>query len=115
MKIAERIKSSKWWRAAGIRAVKTFAEAAIAAIGTAAVMWEVDWRYTLSAACLAAIISILVSLAGLPEVPEEEPAGEEPEGTAEAAEEPEETEEEPAEEEAETAEETDPDEDEPCG
>lgn len=108
MKIAERIKNSKWWRAAGIRAVKTFAEAAIAAIGTAAVMWEVDWRYTLSAACLAAIISILVSLAGLPEVPEEEPAEEE-------AERPEETEEEPAEEEAETAEEADPDEDEPCG
>ena len=112
MKIAERIKNSKWWRAAGIRAVKTFAEAAIAAIGTAAVMWEVDWRYTLSAACLAAIISILVSLAGLPEVPEE-PAEEEPEETAE--EEPEETEEEPAEEETETAEEADPDEDEPCG
>lgn len=110
MKIAERIKNSKWWKAAGIRAVKTFAEAAIAAIGTAAVMWEVDWRYTLSAACLAAIISILMSLAGLPEVPEEEPAEE---GAEE--EEPEGTEEEPAEEEAETAEEADPDEEEPCG
>lgn len=71
MKIIQRIKNSKWWKAAGIRAVKTFAEAAIAAIGTAAVMWEVDWKYTLSAALLAAIISILVSLAGLPEVEDE--------------------------------------------
>ena len=58
----------KWGEAAGVRAVKTAAQAAIAAIGTAAAMGDVDWFMIGSTAALAAIVSILTSLAGLPEV-----------------------------------------------
>ena len=57
-----------WWKAAGIRALKTFAQAAIATIGTSAVLSEVNWIAVLSASVLAAILSLLTSLAGLPEV-----------------------------------------------
>ena len=57
-----------WAKAAGIRAVKTVAQSAIAMIGTAAVMAEVDWKMVISAAVLAGIISMLTSIAGLPEV-----------------------------------------------
>ncbi len=57
-----------WWAAAGIRAVKTLAQAAVAGIGTAAVMGEIDWIYVCSAAALAAVLSLLTSIAGLPEV-----------------------------------------------
>ena len=66
------VKSNAWWCAALIRAIRTVAQAAIAAIGTAAVLGDVDWRYTFSAAILAGILSMLTSLAGLPEVEEEE-------------------------------------------
>ena len=58
----------KWIKAAGIRAVKTIAQAAAAGIGTAAVMGQVDWRYTVSAAVLAGVLSLLTSVAGLPEM-----------------------------------------------
>ena len=58
----------KWTRAAAIRAIKTISQTAVAAIGTAAVMSEVDWPYIVSASVLAGILSILTSLAGLPEV-----------------------------------------------
>ena len=68
----ENITNSKWWKAAGIRAIKTVAQAAVASIGTAVVMSAVDWKYTISAAILAGILSILTSLAGLPEVTDEE-------------------------------------------
>ena len=57
-----------WFKAAAIRAVKTMAQAAIAMIGTAAVVSEVDWQYVYSAVILSGILSLLTSLAGLPEV-----------------------------------------------
>ena len=62
------IKNKSWWQAAGIRAIKTVAQTAIATIGTAAVMSEVDWGIVASASILAGILSLLTSLAGLPEV-----------------------------------------------
>ena len=61
----------KWLKKAGIRAVKTVAQAAIAGIGTAAAMGQVDWIYVLSAAALAGVLSLLTSVAGLPEVQKE--------------------------------------------
>lgn len=57
-----------WVRAAGIRAIKTMAQAFIAMIGTAAVISDVDWKYVFSAVVLSGILSIATSLAGLPEV-----------------------------------------------
>ena len=57
-----------WVKKAGIRAVKTVAQAAIAGIGTAAAMGQVDWKYVLSASVLAGVLSVLTSVAGLPEV-----------------------------------------------
>ena len=58
----------KWLRAAGVRALKTVAQTAAATIGTGAVLAEVDWRMVLSASILAGILSLLTSIAGLPEV-----------------------------------------------
>ncbi len=60
----------KWTKAAGVRAVKTTAQAAVAGIGTAAAMGAVDWVYVLSASVLAGVVSILTSVAGLPELKE---------------------------------------------
>lgn len=60
--------SKKWWKAAGVRAIKTFAQAAVAMIGTSLVITEVNWQVTIGAAALAAVLSLLTSLAGLPEV-----------------------------------------------
>ena len=57
-----------WWRAAGIRAIKTVAQTAAATIGTAAVLSSVDWVAVASASALAGILSLLTSVAGLPEV-----------------------------------------------
>ena len=57
-----------WAKAAPVRAIKTVAQSAVAMIGTAAVMAEVDWKMVISAAVLAGVISILTSVAGLPEV-----------------------------------------------
>ena len=62
--------SMSWWKAAGIRAIKTVAQTAIATIGTAAVMSQVNWLAVLSASALAGILSLLTSCAGLPEVNE---------------------------------------------
>lgn len=61
----------KWFKAAGIRAIKTVAQTAVATIGTAAVMSEVNWIAVASAAVLAGVLSLLTSLAGLPEVEDE--------------------------------------------
>lgn len=60
--------TKKWWKAAGIRAVKTVAQAAVAAIGTTAMLSEVDWLVVASTALLAGVLSLLTSIAGLPEV-----------------------------------------------
>ena len=57
-----------WWRAAGIRAVKTMAQTAIAVIGTGAVMTDVNWVAVGSATLLSGILSLLTSVAGIPEV-----------------------------------------------
>lgn len=59
---------AKWVRCATIRAAKTVAQAAIAGIGTAVAMGQVDWRYVCSASVLAGILSVLMSVAGLPEL-----------------------------------------------
>lgn len=64
----ESVSTQKWLKAAGIRAVKTMAQAAIAGIGTAAVMGQVDWRYVVSASVLAGVLSMLTSITGIPEV-----------------------------------------------
>lgn len=61
----------KWLKAAGVRAIKTVAQTAVATIGTAAVLGEVDWIMVGSAAVLAGLLSLLTSVAGLPEVKEE--------------------------------------------
>lgn len=60
----------KWLKAAGVRAIKTVAQTAAATIGTAAAMGQVDWKLVASASALAGILSLLMSLAGLPEVKE---------------------------------------------
>lgn len=60
--------SKKWWKAAGIRAVKTIAQTAVGAIGSTAVLYSVDWKVVAGSAVLAGIISLLTSIAGLPEV-----------------------------------------------
>lgn len=58
----------KWFKAAGIRAIKTFFQAFVASIGTSAAMQDVDWMMALSVSTLAAILSLATSLAGLPEL-----------------------------------------------
>ena len=60
--------NKKWWKAAGIRAVKTVAQTAAATIGTSAAMGQVNWVLVGSSAALAGILSLLTSLGGLPEV-----------------------------------------------
>lgn len=64
--------TKEWFVAAGIRALRTLAQTAVATIGTSAVMSSVDWKMVASASLLAAILSLLTSLAGLPEVENEE-------------------------------------------
>lgn len=66
------VNTKEWLKAAGIRAVKTVAQAGIAGIGTAAAMGQVDWKYVVSASLLAGLISILTSVAGIPEASAEE-------------------------------------------
>lgn len=61
-------RTTDWLKAAGIRAVKTMAQTAVAAIGTAAALGEVDWTIAMSSAILAGVLSLLTSAAGLPEL-----------------------------------------------
>ncbi|MBE6582188.1 MAG: hypothetical protein E7648_02865 [Ruminococcaceae bacterium] len=61
-------KTAKWFHAAGIRALKTFAQTAIAMLGTSMLLSEVDWLSLLSASVLSGLLSLLTSVAGLPEL-----------------------------------------------
>ena len=60
--------SKDWWLAAGTRAIKTVAQTAMASMGTAAILSQVDWKAAISASVLAGVLSLLTSLAGIPEV-----------------------------------------------
>ncbi len=60
----------RWIKAAGVRAVKTVAQTAVATIGTSALISTVDWKVVVSASLLAGVISLLTSIAGLPEIKE---------------------------------------------
>ena len=61
----------KWLKAAGIRAIKTVAETTIATIGTSAIISDVDWKIVVSASLLSGLLSLLISIKGLPELKEE--------------------------------------------
>ena len=61
-------KTKNWLKAAAVRAVKTIAQTAVATIGTTAMLTSVDWRVVISTAALAGVLSVLTSIAGLPEV-----------------------------------------------
>ena len=63
-----REKFKRWIKCAGVRAVKTVAQTAVATIGTSALIGDVNWIMVASASCLSGILSILTSIAGLPEV-----------------------------------------------
>lgn len=62
------VDTKKWIKASAVRAVKTMAQTAVATIGTSAVMGDVNWLMVVSASALSGIISILTSVAGIPEV-----------------------------------------------
>lgn len=62
------VDTKKWLKASAVRAVKTMAQTAVATIGTSAVMGDVNWLMVASASTLSGIISILTSVAGIPEV-----------------------------------------------
>ncbi len=60
----------KWIKAAGMRAIKTVAETAVATIGTSAIISAVDWKFVVSASLLSGLVSLLISVKGLPELKE---------------------------------------------
>ena len=65
------VDTKRWAKAAGVRAVKTMAQTAVATIGTAAVMGAVDWKTVVSTSVLAGVLSVLTSVSGIPEVESE--------------------------------------------
>ena len=64
----KKVFTKQWFKAAGIRALKTVCQTAVATIGTSAILSTVDWRIVVSASVLSGVVSILTSFAGLPEV-----------------------------------------------
>ena len=66
------VDTKQWFKAAGVRAIKTVAQTAVATIGASATMGEVNWAMVGSASLLAGVVSILTSVAGIPEVKEDE-------------------------------------------
>ena len=62
------LSNSNWWKAAGIRALKTFCQTFIVMAGSAITLEEVSWKFAISASLLAALLSLCTSVAGLPEV-----------------------------------------------
>lgn len=70
------LNNKTWWKAAFVRALRTVAQTAVATIGTAALIERVNWLAVLSASALAGVLSLLTSLAGLPEVREEQTSDE---------------------------------------
>lgn len=66
------LKCKKWWKAAGVRAVKTMAQAAVATIGASTMIHEADWLMVGSTALMAGVLSVLTSIAGIPECEENE-------------------------------------------
>lgn len=67
-KLLSKVFTKEWLAAAGVRAIKTIAQTALAAIGTSAVLETVDWKLVLSTSALAGLLSLLTSVAGLPEL-----------------------------------------------
>ena len=67
----KKVFTKQWFKAAGIRALKTVCQTAVATIGTSAILSTVDWRIVVSASVLSGVVSILTSFAGLPDVKEE--------------------------------------------
>ena len=63
--------SKEWWEKAAIRAIKTVCQTAVGVIGSSYVLSDVDWKIVVSASAVAGIVSLLTSLAGLPEVEEQ--------------------------------------------
>lgn len=65
------LKNKKWWAAAGVRAIKTMAQTAVATIGASTMITEINWAVVASATVVSGLLSMLTSIAGLPEIEEE--------------------------------------------